>query len=79
MSLPKEIPENDRLGVPADRHSPDLQSELYKEAINKLAWAVGSTWGVPYRNPRTGARELAINLATYLFATQGYPARNIEP
>jgi hypothetical protein len=78
-NLPKEVDAALRFGTTADNVSPDLQSDTFKETINKLAWAIGSTYAVPYRNPKAGARELAIDLASYLFSLHGYPKRAVKP
>ena len=63
----------DPLGVRAADTIPSLQTEAFKEIINKVAWAIGSSYRVPYRNPRTGARLLAITVASDLVSDQGYP------
>ena len=52
-----------------------LQSDVYKELINKLAWVVGSSYGVPYNNSRTQARATAIELAAALIQTHGWPKK----
>ena len=65
------------LGIPAARTHPGLQTDAYKEIINKIAWAIGSSYRVPYRNARTGARYVAIGLARDLVGDHGYP-RHLE-
>jgi len=63
------------LGVHAlDTHA-HLQAEAYKELVNKLAWAVGSTYGRPYNNTRTPARLAAIAAAKVVVAEHGYPRK----
>lgn len=61
------------IGIAADATQPLLQSDAYKELANKLAWAIGSTYRVPYANVRTAARRAALRLAQDLVAAQGYP------
>jgi len=34
----------------------------FKELVNKIAWALGSTYSEPYDNPRSGARLDAIEI-----------------
>ena len=62
------------LGIPSTNVPPLLQTDGFKELVNKLAWAMGSTYRVPYANSRTPARALAIRVASHLIDTQGYPA-----
>lgn len=50
-----------------------LQSDVYKELINKLAWVIGSTYNAPYNNTRTQARATAIEVAGVLITTHGWP------
>lgn len=61
------------LGIPASETVPQLQKDAYKELVNKLAWAVGSSYGAPYNNMRTQARVTANELAASLILAHGYP------
>jgi len=61
------------LGLPAEACQPALQSDAFKELVNKLAWALGSTYGTPYNNTRTQARVTAIEVATAVILAHGYP------
>jgi len=61
------------LGLTADQCQPALQSDAFKELVNKLAWALGSTYGAPYNNTRTQARVSAVEIATALILRHGYP------
>lgn len=63
------------LGIPSSEAQPALQTDAYKELVNKLAWVIGSTYHVPYGNVRTGARQWAMILAQTTHAHHGYPAR----
>jgi len=63
------------LGIPAQDAQPALQSDCYKELVNKLAWAIGSTYGVPYKTTRCPARLYALGLAQRVFADHGYPQK----
>jgi len=62
-----------RLGVPAYLTSPQLQSDAFKELVNKLAWAVGSTYRMQYGNARSNTRQIAVRLAKSLITDEGYP------
>lgn len=68
---PQEGPEP--LGVPAPTTVVGFQTEVFKELINKFAWALGSTYRVPYSNKNTPARQLAIAIAKRVVERQGYP------
>ena len=61
------------LGIPAEETQPALQSEAFKELVNKLAWALGSSYGKPYNNIRTQARASAIEVAMAVIVAHGYP------
>jgi len=68
------------LGLPAFETQALLQTDVFKELINKLAWALGSTYRTQYGNTRTPTRQLAIALASHLVRTQGYPSKiALEP
>jgi len=61
------------LGVPASDTIIGFQTEVFKELINKFAWALGSTYRRAYSNQRTPARQLAIAIAKHIVDKQGYP------
>jgi len=63
------------LGVNASATHEALQADCYKELINKLAWAIGSTFRTPFSNSRTPTRQLARKLASTLIVEHGYPER----
>jgi len=50
-----------------------IQSDLFKELVNKIAWVLGSCYKTPYTNNRTTARTYAIKLATVTIRDHGYP------
>ena len=64
---------DDTLGIPAQYTVPGDQSDCFKELVNKLAWAIGSTYRKPYRGRKSLVREEAIKVATSLIGRQGYP------
>jgi len=68
-----DIPEP--IGVPASETHLALQTDAFKELINKLAWALGSTYRTPYNNTLSPTRQLAIKVAHYVLAGQGYPSK----
>ena len=62
------------MGVEAGETHPALQSDAFKELINKLAWVLGSTYRVPYSNVRTAARAYAQRIAQATLKDHGYPS-----
>lgn len=75
INVPTPTPADAKLGVPAAFTHEALQTDAFKELINKLAWALGSTYRVPYNNTRTPARQLASRIARHVLETQGYPCK----
>lgn len=71
---PQRQDQSETIGIPAALTVPDLQTDAFQELCNKLGWAIGSSYRTPYRNPRTGARRLAIDMAGRLIQEAGYPA-----
>lgn len=67
--------EQPRLGITASDAQPALQSDAFKELVNKLAWSIGSTYRLPYTNVRAPARQWAITLAQHTVMKHGYPAQ----
>jgi len=65
---------NKLLGLPAAQVQPQLTQDAYKELINKLAWCLGSTYRLPYRNRKCAVRLLAVSLARAVVVEHGYPA-----
>ncbi len=75
--LPAPTPsegETTRIGIPAHLTQPALQQDVYKELINKLSWAIGSTYRRTYTQRRSNVREAAGRLARDLITEEGYPA-----
>lgn len=77
MQVPLPSPPSDghAFGIPSQLAQPALQSDAFKELVNKIAWALGTTYHVPYANQRTVGRRWATELAKNTIASQGYPAR----
>lgn len=69
MSTTTAIP----LGRPAASLTPEARHEALKELVNKIAWALGSTYRCPYTNRKTPTRLLAITLAASVLDRQGFP------
>lgn len=63
------------LGVPPSEAQPALQSDAFKELLNKLAWVLGSTYKVQYSSPRHPARAYALRMAKRLIQDHGYPRK----
>jgi len=61
-------------GIEASETHIKLQSAAWAELVNKLSWAIGSTYRVPYRNPRVGVRVSALALAHVVLKDHGYPS-----
>ena len=72
-TAPSNQVETGPLGVPGKDTVVGFQTEVFKELINKLAWALGSTYRRQYRNQRTAVRQLAIAMAKEVVREQGYP------
>lgn len=61
-------------GIEASETHIKLQSAAWAELVNKLAWAIGSTYRVPYKNPKAGVRVSALSLAHVVLNDHGYPS-----
>lgn len=57
---------------------PEPGSELWKELINKLAWALGTTYGLPYRDKKGQIRHMAVRLANMAFREGDVVAQSAE-
>jgi len=63
------------LGVhPLDCHTA-LQTDTFKELVNKFSWVLGSTYRVPYANIRTEARQYALRIVKQVLKDHGYPSK----
>lgn len=71
---PRYADEMTRLGIPAHLTEPGLQSDVFKELINKFAWAVGSTYRRSYNQRRSNVRVVALELAIKVLESEGYPS-----
>lgn len=67
------------LGVPPAETMPKFQTDVYKELINKFAWALGSTYRRSYSRLSAPARQLAISLAKEIVRGQGWPEHIRKP
>jgi len=63
------------LGIPPDQAQSLLQTDMFKELVNKFAWALGSTYRLPYANVRSPVRQYAVRCATAVIQAHGYPAK----
>jgi len=61
------------MGIPTSETQPSLQTEAFKELVNKLSWAIGSTFRSSYSSPKSPARELAVRVAKRIMELHGYP------
>jgi len=69
LPVPHSPPE---IGIPAGATIPSMQTEFFKELINKFAWVLGSSYRVPYNRVKEEPRITAIDLAKSAVATFGY-------
>lgn len=60
-------------GLPSQETQVDLRSYVYKELINKIAWALGSTYRVNYSNVKMPARQYANRIAGKVISDHGFP------
>lgn len=67
------------LGVPSGNLEPAARHDCLKELVNKLSWALGSTYRLPYTNRRSNVRQLAITLAVDVLDSQGFPTHADRP
>jgi len=72
-TAPKSETASGLLGIPGKETLVAFQTEVFKELINKFAWALGSVYRRPYSNQRTDVRQLAIAMAKHTIDKQGYP------
>jgi len=69
------------LGIGPESVDHKLHEAIWREAINKMCWAIGTLYRVPYSATNSPARSAGVELARLLFKTYGYPARmkKLEP
>ena len=61
------------LGLPPAEVSSPWMTDVFQEMVNKLAWALGSTYRKPYSNKSSSTRKYAIKMATRAIKDNGYP------
>ncbi len=62
-------------GIPASQTHPALQTDSYKEIVNKISWCLGSVYRVPYAGKRTAVRIYAERIAQAVVRDHGYPLK----
>jgi len=62
-------------GIPVEEAVVALQTDAYKELINKLAWVIGSFYRVSYSSSRLPPRQYAVRVAKAILSTHGYPRK----
>lgn len=72
--LPRPVPPSS-FGIPASQTHPALQTDAYKEIVNKIAWCLGSVYRVPYAGKRTAVRIYAERIAQAVVRDHGYPVK----
>ena len=63
------------LGIPATSTVPALQTDSYAELVNKLSWALGTTYRTAYSGKRSVARTYATLIARAVVRDHGYPRK----
>jgi len=63
------------LGIEAGSTHTALQTDCFKELINKLSWVLGSTYRQPYSGARSTARVYALRMAQAVLRDHGYPSK----
>jgi len=71
---PKLYPPDERMGVAIPDAKPELTYDMMRELGNKIAWAIGSTYRVPYRSKHSEAVKAAGLAALQVLDHHGYPA-----
>jgi len=66
--------DRDPIGIPVDDTHAPLQTDFFKELVNKIAWALGTSYRVSYSSSRAEPRATAIVLANDVLARLGYGA-----
>lgn len=61
------------LGVHVDGTSLEQRHDCLKELTNKLAWAMGTFYGVPYSGRKTVVHEYIAKCARAILRDHGYP------
>jgi len=64
---------DDPLGIPPAETQDALKADAYKELINKISWALGSTYRVNYSNTRMPARGYAQVIVGAIVRDHGFP------
>jgi len=65
-------PADGPIGIPTGDTIPAMQTEFWKELVNKLAWALGTSYRVSYSSPRAEPRSTALILAQQVLSQHGY-------
>lgn len=71
-------PPEGALGIPREAAQEELRPEVYKELINKLAWALGSTYRVNYSSNQMPARKYANELVGKIIFDHGFPRHTLK-
>lgn len=62
------------IGVHVDSTTDGYRSECIKELTNKLAWAMGTFYGVPYSSRATRVHGYVARAARAILRDHGYPS-----
>lgn len=69
----------DAFGIPSTDTVSTMQADAFKELVNKIAWAVGSAYQVPYAGERTRCRTYVRYLVADIMRDHGYPVKIVDP
>ncbi len=63
------------LGIPPAEAQDALKADHYKELINKIAWTLGSAYGVSYSSINMQARKYAQGIVGAIIRDNGFPRK----
>lgn len=66
---------SDPMGLPGSATILLQQTDAYKELVNKLSWALGSTFQVPYTGNRTVCRTYVRHVVSAILRDHGWPRK----
>jgi len=71
--LPNTLHADRPLGIPPAATQDALKADHYKELVNKVAWCLGSAYGVSYSNISQPARQYAQKIVGAIVRDHGFP------
>ena len=65
----------DAFGISAGQTLLAFQTDSWKELVNKLSWAIGSTYRIQYGSVNNPSRKYALRIARRILMDHGYPSK----